>query len=194
MDLTRGAVLAAVEPLPSPAQEAWSHTTAGSLFAGAAPRAQVVFKKRRLVARASEAPDGSVSPGTTGMAADHGDTRAPRVFTTRRTVEPVVTASDVADTGASLPARRRRRKPAEHSPGEVVRLVMRQEVAATQAPAFGDTAAATASTDDGVPDQGAYSAFEFQWQPLDEHKAVLAALAKVCSILDEAASASRWRL
>ena len=215
MDLNRGAATSAAEPPTAQAHDAWSLASPASLFVRPQPRAQVIFKKRRW----SSLPAAAIETTEPGASADNGSprtesegSRPPRVFTTKRIEQALQAhpASPAAEAPieSNPPLRVRRRRPAEHSPGKVIRVVPGQT-----AGAMIDSPASTA----GLPDlaQGAAAAslkaspwaaghaeataqpvspgLDLSFPALREHRAVLDALSKVSRLLDEAAAASRWR-
>ena len=207
MDLSRSAAFSTVEPSPARARDSWATLAAESLFTRPGPQARIVIKKRRELTVATEAPAPGGPPAPTGpVAATAVATpgRAPRVFVARRADEhaserPEISAdperhesprTGPAESQSAAPLRRRR-KPAAHSPGPVLRIVVRPDATAAAPQAPGGVAhAAAASADTAGSSSGR---FELHLPEPGLHKALITALAAVGTLLDEAAAAGRWR-
>ena len=207
MDLSRSAALSTVEPSPARARDSWATLAAESLFTRPGSQARIVIKKRRelTVATAIPAPGGTPAPtGPVAATAVARPDRAPRVFVARRAddhaSERPETSLDAErhESPRTVPAEsqsaaplRRRRKPAAHSPGPVLRIVVRPDstAAAPQAPGgVAHAASASADTPSGSSDR-----FELHLPEPGLHRALITALAAVSTVLDEAAAAGRLR-
>lgn len=152
-----------------------------ALFSETAPKAKVIVKRRRAVAPGGQFSSAAVveDESESGQGARE---RAPRVFVLPRSGEdasPQLESAETADPQPVVAVRRRRRIEPVRRPGRVVHVVVPQVVEP-------QSSELTLASDDpwGV---------SFAMHRSLEHEAVMSALDRVRSTLDEAERASRLR-